>query len=336
MSVTLDPGVYILQISSERRDCWDQCYRIAAFFSGNVLSMADLPSQDVLNNFEVKQLTVGATELDSVRDLFHQVSVASTETQVTIEALPVDDVDSIVINPGDADTGTAGHQISLGGTGPQYVHVTVLGPDELPQRTHLDQDIALTPGPGRPGSAGRTKRREPDGSWGKDLRPDGGFRRPSLCRNRSDQMRVSDPLTSRTCGHEADPRRRALTDSRARRRRRRGTLGKLLKSKNPSRGCPEFPPQCRAEGRRHHFRSIPPSLFQPPYEEETGAPATTERRGGRFKPARAAFPGLFSVPDNPDGCASSGARPRPFQPGGDAPWAVYGRHDVTISHGRQS
>ena len=138
MSVTLDPGVYILKISSERRDCWrGQCYRIAAFFSGNVLSMADLPSQDVLNNFEVKQLTVGATGLDSVRDLFHEVSVASTETQVTIAALPVADVDSIVITPGDADTGTAGHQISLGGTGPQYVHVTVLDPEGTPQRTHL-------------------------------------------------------------------------------------------------------------------------------------------------------------------------------------------------------
>ena len=138
MSVTLDPGVYILQIFSERRDCWrGQCYRIAAFFSGNVLSMADLPSQDVLNNFEVKQLTVGATELDSVRDLFHEISVASTETQVTIAALPVADVDSIVITPGDADTGTAGHQISLGGTGPQYVHVTVLDPEGTPQRTHL-------------------------------------------------------------------------------------------------------------------------------------------------------------------------------------------------------
>ena len=138
VSITLDPGVYILQVSSERRDCWsDNCDRIVVLFSGNVIPMADLPAQDVLNTFQVKQLTVGTTRLDTVNDSFHQVSVASTETQVTVQALPADDEDSVVITPGDADTNTAGHQVDLSTTGPDYVHVTVLGSDGLPQRTHL-------------------------------------------------------------------------------------------------------------------------------------------------------------------------------------------------------
>ena len=143
ISITLDPGAYILQVTSEDRSCYDlapgltRCYWVAVHFSGNVISMIGLPDQDVVNTFQLKQLTVGTTRLGTIRDSFHEVSVASTETQVTIEALPADDEDSVVITPGDADTVTTGHQVSLSSTGPDYVHVTVLGPDGLPQRTHL-------------------------------------------------------------------------------------------------------------------------------------------------------------------------------------------------------
>ena len=135
INMTLDPGVYTLELVVESTR--NRVPEYLLLFTGKGISMSSAPPQHLIDAFELAKLTVDEVRLDTLNDSFHEVSVASTETQVTIEGLPAEDEDSVVITPGDTDTATTGHQVSLSSTGPDYVHVTVLGPDGLPQRTHL-------------------------------------------------------------------------------------------------------------------------------------------------------------------------------------------------------